>query len=68
MGVDGVLQRIRHRIAAAGSQNALAREWKISAPYLSDVLKGNRTPGPTILKKLGLCVHRTVTLDYRPIE
>jgi len=36
------------------SQRSLAKEIPCSAPYLSDVLKGNRTPGPRILNYLGL--------------
>lgn len=31
-----------------------ARQIGISAPYLSDVYRGNRRPGPKILKYLGL--------------
>lgn len=37
-----------------GSQKALAEAIGIGAPYLSDVLRGNREPGPSILKFYGL--------------
>ena len=36
------------------SLRALAREIPCSAPYLSDVLNGNRAAGPLILAFLGL--------------
>lgn len=36
------------------SMRALAREIPCSAPYLSDVMNGNRAAGPKILEYLGL--------------
>jgi hypothetical protein len=36
------------------SLRALAREIPCSAPYLSDILNGNRAAGPKILAFLGL--------------
>ncbi len=36
------------------SMRALAREIPCSAPYLSDVLNGNRPAGPKILDYLGI--------------
>lgn len=36
------------------SLRALAREIGCAAPYLSDVYRGRRTPGPKILAFLGL--------------
>jgi hypothetical protein len=43
------------------SMRALAREIPCSAPYLSDVLNGNRPAGPKILHYLGLeRLHRPV--------
>jgi predicted transcriptional regulator len=35
------------------SQRALARELGVSDTFLSDVIKGRRKPGPTLLKALG---------------
>lgn len=32
----------------------LAQEFGISAPYLSEIFKGTREPGPNVLEKLGL--------------
>lgn len=37
-----------------GSLRALAREIPCSAPYLSDIFKGRRQPGPKILSYLGI--------------
>jgi|GEM_PF-2474813 len=37
----------------------------VSAPYLSDVFRGARTPGPKILKFLGLKVKVTQTRKYQ---
>lgn len=37
----------------------LARELEVSSAYLSDVMNGNREPGPKILDALGL--ERVVT-------
>ncbi len=39
---------------AALSQIKVARELKISAAYLNDVLQGRKDPGPKILEALGL--------------
>lgn len=36
----------------------------VSAPYLSDVYRGYREPGPTILKRYGLAKRRTTTVMY----
>lgn len=49
-----VLKMVRSEVERAGSQRALAREWGISVAYLSDVLRGNRHPGPSICGPLGL--------------
>jgi hypothetical protein len=49
-----VLDRIEAAIKSAGSAQALADDWKVSASYLSDVRAGKRQPGPSILSKMGL--------------
>ena len=54
MTKTGVLETIEAAIAAAGSAQALAAAWGISAAYLSDVRLGKREPGPKILERLGL--------------
>lgn len=52
--MNEALEAIREAIAAAGSQKAFAEAHKLSAPYVSDVLNGNREPGPRILEAVGL--------------
>lgn len=44
---------------------ALAKELGISAPYLSDIMNGNRSPGPKVLKALGL--ERETVTRYRKV-
>jgi transcriptional regulator with XRE-family HTH domain len=51
---QAVLARLRKDVDRAGSQKALAAEIGISPAYLSDVLKENRVPGPSILRFYGL--------------
>ncbi len=45
-----------------GNQKEAAKQWGISAPYLNDVLKGNRDPGAKILVAIG--VEKRVHYDY----
>jgi len=45
------------------SLRKLAAELGISAPYLSDIFKGQRTVGPKVLKALGL--ERSTKVTYR---
>jgi DNA-binding transcriptional regulator YdaS (Cro superfamily) len=53
---------LRLSIAAAGSLRAWAREHGLSAPYVSDVMRGNRSFGPSICEALGIeRVNGTVT-------
>jgi len=47
------------------SVRALAKQIPCSAAYLSDVLRGQRTPGPKILKFLGLERQEEVNITYR---
>jgi transcriptional regulator with XRE-family HTH domain len=58
-----VLEMLRRK-QGKRSLRAFARDIGVSAPYLSDVLRGNRDPGPTLLKVLGLERVRTVSLVY----
>jgi transcriptional regulator with XRE-family HTH domain len=41
-----------------------AREIGVSAPYLADVLHGNRNPGPKILKHFKVKRTKKVTIEY----
>lgn len=54
MNGDQLIKLIDARIKAAGGVRPLAREWKVSAGYLSRLRNGNRQPGPKILHHLGL--------------
>jgi hypothetical protein len=56
------LDCLRAQVHELGSQVAAARQWKISAAYLSDVLAGRRIPGAKILEAVG--ARRTVSYSY----
>lgn len=45
----------------AGGIRAWARQHKLSAAYISDILLGRRGAGPSILKALGLVAIRETT-------
>ena len=50
-------QQVIARLKAMCDETSLrqaAKQLKISAPYLSDILLGRRSPGPKVLKRLGL--------------
>jgi hypothetical protein len=49
-----VLREIRRRADEVGGTAALARAWKVSKQYLTDVLHDRKPPGPAILDRLGL--------------
>jgi hypothetical protein len=49
-----VIRMVEREAVKAGSIRGLARKWKLSAPYISDVLLRRRDPGPSILRKLKL--------------
>ena len=63
MNESQVIDRVRREVERAGSMRALAREWGVSPPYLSDVLNRRRTPGPSVLVPLGLRRVRKVTYE-----
>lgn len=46
---------------AAGGLRAWSREHGLSAPYVSDVMRGNRPPGGRIAAALGFAIVRTET-------
>lgn len=54
---------LRERIAKA-SLRKVALEIGCSAAYLSDVMRGNRQPGPVVLKHLGLRKVVTKQIQY----
>lgn len=47
------------------SLRTLAKQIPCSAAYLSDVLRGQRAPGPRILNFLGIERNHEVTITYR---
>lgn len=60
---DQLLDLVRERSAAAGSQQTLAQRLQISGAYLSDVLHGRREVSDNLAAKLGF--QRTVI--FRPL-
>ncbi len=64
MNESAVIEMVRKEKARAGGVRALAREWKVSPCYISDLLNGRRGPGPSILKPLGL--KRVETVEFTP--
>jgi hypothetical protein len=49
-----VITRIRAACVAAGGQARFARSAGVKGPYLSEVLSGDKPPGPAVLAALGL--------------
>lgn len=47
------------------TMRALARELGVSAPYISDIVAGRRTPGPKVLDPLGMEAVTTTKRIYR---
>ncbi len=62
MTESDVIDLVRSEVARAGSMRELSRQWNVSCVYISDLLRGRRGPGPTILDPLGL--ERRVTVEY----
>ena len=56
-----IIEELKKRVAEFGTQAALAKDIGITPQYLSDVLRGRRTPGPAIRNYLD------VERVYRPI-
>jgi hypothetical protein len=56
MNESEMQEAIRTAVACAPSMRSLARSWGVSVSYLSDLCKGKRRPGPSILKHFGLKV------------
>ena len=53
---DDVRSLLARAVGKAGGIRPWARENDVSAPYVSDVLKGQRLPGPMICDALGVKV------------
>ena len=65
MKVVDPLSILREQIAGA-SLRKIAAVIGVSAPYLSDVMHGNRLPGPKVLKYLGL--RRIITKQVQYLQ
>ena len=50
---EDVIEMLKRKQGKSGLRQ-FATELGISAPYLSDIYKGRRSPGPAVLEKLGL--------------
>lgn len=61
---EDVLEMLKRKQGKT-SLRQFAIELGISAPYLSDIYKGQRLPGPAVLEKLGLV--RKVPYPTEPI-
>lgn len=62
LSVKDVRRLLKSRADQAGGARALARAWMLSNVYISAVINGDKPPGESILRKLGL---REVTY-YEP--
>lgn len=60
---DHIRRIIGHHVARAGSLRKLGEEWGISFTHIGNALTGLRTPGPSILARLGL--KKVTTITYR---
>lgn len=56
-----VIEILRKRVDAAGSQTKAAQELGVSIPYLHEILNGRRDPGPKILAALNM--RKVVTFE-----
>lgn len=65
MNIDEVRSLLKRLCKEAGSMRAWSRANGLTAPYVSDVLRAQRSPGPRLLKALGLEKVETVTVTYR---
>ena len=54
MNIEQLLTHLAAACATAGGQSAWAKEHGIGAPYVSEVLRGTRRPGPAFQKALGV--------------
>lgn len=61
--MDPIIE-LRKRIDRA-SLRAVAKELGISAPYLSDIMREQRKPGPKVLNALGIERQSETTVTYR---
>ncbi len=65
LSIDDVRARLEALLEGAGSQKALAADLRVSPPYISQILNGERRPTRIVLNALGLRENKTVTYTYR---
>ena len=61
-----VIAQVKRAAKAAGGIRALARQWDVSDTLISDVIRGNRHPGPAVCSRLGLAEVMKVVRTYQP--
>lgn len=64
MNIDQVRKLLARECEKAGSQRAWARLAGLSVPYVSDVIRGRRDPGKSILHALKLKKYVTYAVRY----
>ena len=62
------INQMLRRLQGSRSLRKWAESIDLSAAYLSDVLRGNRGPGPKLLKILKLRRTKTSTITYERIK
>lgn len=62
--IGEVLQSIQGHVKRAGSLRNLAKMWKVTPAYLSDILLGRRQPGPKVLRNMCLVARKKVSILY----
>lgn len=65
MTEDMVVQHIGNLVESTESLRSLAREWRISPAYLSNVVRGKTRPGAKILDALRM--ERVVGYRFKPV-
>ena len=63
---DDVIAMLR-RLQGERTNKALADDLGVHASYISEIYKGTRNPGPSMLRKLGLTAETTIVTVYRKI-
>lgn len=62
------MAKLRAVIAETGSQRKAAKALGISGPYVNDLLRGRRNPGPALLRRMGLEKVTRVVTEYAESE
>lgn len=62
------INQMLRRLQGEKSLRKYAESIELSVAYLSDILRGNREPGPRILKILKLRKRKTCTVIYERVQ